>query len=436
MASIRCHFICNIYWRPYTMINSLERRVRRLESLVRNMRRRKFEGGAAGHMSHIYDYTELTLADLKDIIINLFSGKVEDITEKLDGMNIQCTLNNQGKVVFIRNKGDLNSETGGMSRDDVAAKWAGRDNVANVYLQAYDTIEKVFKKIGKKFFNPNPNTKILANCECITAGKTNIIMYANAQVDFHNLWVYTREDENSQWQKSDVTMDGIDTLERACDGIDGAQLTPRVMIRVTEKSNSLASSYTSKLDSIFGEVGCSDNNTIDDYRRARFTNLCNDKYQWILTSQDGMEALYNRWFNDDKSTKLPVLKKMYSNNLDDLNNVDYKSIVTECMKPLDTFFARMGNAIIALCDGMVNAGAESAAIDALSNDLEEVVNEIRANGSDELKDRLTMQLDRLSQLGNQLNASEGIVFKYGDRLMKLTGSFASVNQVLGLRFKL
>ena len=154
----------------------LEARVRRLEGLVRSMQRRKFEGGAAGHMKHIYDYTDLTLAEIKDIIANLFSGKVEDITEKLDGMNVQCTVNNQGKVVFIRNKGDLNSETGGMSRDDVAAKWAGKESISKVYLSAYDTIEKVFKKIGKKFFNPDKNTKILANCECITAGKTNIIM--------------------------------------------------------------------------------------------------------------------------------------------------------------------------------------------------------------------------------------------------------------------
>jgi hypothetical protein len=149
-----------------------------------------------------------------------------------------------------------------------------------------------------------------------------------------------------------------------------------------------------------------------------------------------MNALYNRWFNDDKSTKLTVLKKIYKDNLDDLNNVDYKSIVSECMQPLDTFFSRFGNSIIALCDGMVNAGAESATIDALSSDLEEVVSEIRENGSVELKDRLTAQLNRLSQLGNQLNASEGIVFKYGDRLMKCTGSFAALNQILGLRFKM
>ena len=130
------------------------------------------------------------------------------------------------------------------------------------------------------------------------------------------------------------------------------------------------------------------------------------------------------------------LMMINKDNLDDLNNIDYKSIVGECMRPLDTFFSRFGNSIIALCDGMVNAGAESATIDALSNDLEEVVSEIRENGSVELKDKLTLQLNRLAELGNQLNASEGIVFKYGDRLMKLTGSFASANQILGMRFKL
>ena len=411
-------------------VYELEDRVIALENKI------LFEGGASGHMSHIYDYTELSLRDIEDIITNLLSGKVEDITEKLDGMNIQCTMNNDGKVVFVRNKGDLNSEAGGMVRDDVAAKWAGKEGVAKVYLQAYDTIEKVFKKIGKKFFNPDKNTKLLANCECITSGKTNILMYANAQVDFHNLWKYTREDENSPWQKSEVTTDGLSVLEKACKNIDGAQLTPRVMIRVTDKSNELLNSYTSKLESIFKEAGCSENDTIEDYQRARFENICDDKYPWILSNKQGAEALFNRWFNDDKSVNLKELKKMYKDNIDDLNKVDGKRIVVECMKPLDTFFSRLGNSIIALCDGMVNAGMESKVIETLSNDLEEVVSEIREKGSVEMNDKLTSQLNRLAELGNQLNATEGIVFRYGDKLMKVTGSFSAANQILGMRFNL
>jgi hypothetical protein len=414
----------------------LEARVRRLERLVSNMQRKKFEGGAAGHMRHIYDYTDLTLNNLKEIITNLFSGKVEDVTEKLDGMNMQCTMNNDGNVVFIRNKGDLNSATGGMSIDDIAAKWAGKEHVSNVYMSAADTITKVFKKIGKKFFNPNKNTKILANCECITAGRTNILMYSSAQVDFHNLWVYTREDENSEWKKSEVTQDGIKILEKACEGIDGAQLTPRVIIKVTEKSGDLLNNYINRIDAIFKDAGCSDNDTIEDYRMARFDDLCNKKYSWITKSKDGQTVLFNRWFNDDKSVGLRELKKIYADNLDDLNSVNYKQIVGDCMKPLDVFFGRLGNSIISLCDGMVNAGAESEVISALSGDLEDVVNQIKAGGSAEMNDKLTVQLNRLAELGNQINASEGIVFRYGDKLMKATGSFASVNQILGMRFQL
>jgi len=410
----------------------LEYRIRRLEKLMN-------EGGASGHMSHIYDYTDLTLRDIKDIITNLFSGKVEDITEKLDGMNIQCTLNNDGKVVFVRNKGDLNSEAGGMIRDDVAAKWAGREHVANTYLSAYDTIEKVFKNIGKSFFNPDKNTKILANCECITTGKTNVLVYANAQVDFHNLWIYKRKDENSPWEKDSVTTDGIKVLEKACENIDGAQLTPHVVIRVTEKSAALQEEYISKIESIFNADGCSDDSTIDQYKQARFEKICNKKYPWITDNPVGMKALYNRWFNDDKSTKLTELKKIYKDNLDEfttLNSTDYKDIVSECSRPLDVFFSRFGNAIIKLCDGLVNAGAESHVIDTLSADLKNIVADVQASGSDELNKELTFHLNRLAELGNQINATEGIVFKYGDRLMKCTGSFAALNRALNLRFKM
>lgn len=413
---------------------SLERRIRKLENVIK--RSAKCEGGAAGHMKHIYDYTDLTLGDTKGIIRNLFSGKIEDVTEKLDGMNIQCTMNNNGNVVFIRNKSDLNSATGGMSVNDMADKWAGKERIAKVYLNAAEVIEKVFKKIGKRFFNPDKNTKILANCECITAGKTNILMYASAQVDFHNLWVYTREDENSEWKKSEVTMDGIDRLDKACEGIDGAQLTPRVVIRVTEQSEKLLIKYIKEIDAVFKEAGCKESSTIDDYKKARFADICEKRCKWVLTNKDGQDALFNRWFNGDKSVKLTELRKMYPDNNDDLANVDYKKIVGDCMRPLDTFFSRFGNSIISLCDGLVNAGAESQVIDALRNDLEETIDAVKASGSAELNDKMVTQLNRLNELGNQLNATEGIVFKIGDKLMKCTGSFAALNQALGLRFKL
>ena len=54
-----------------------------------------------------------------------------------------------------------------------------------------------------------------------------------------------------------------------------------------------------------------------------------------------------------------------------------------------------------------------------------------------IEKELEFQLNRLRKLGdNSLNSAEGIVFVYKGRLMKCTGSFAAVNQILGLRFNM
>ena len=51
-----------------------------------------YEGGAGGHMAHPIDYTDFTGEQLIELVDNLFSGKIETMKEKLDGMNIKVKL--------------------------------------------------------------------------------------------------------------------------------------------------------------------------------------------------------------------------------------------------------------------------------------------------------------------------------------------------------
>ena len=37
--------------------------------------------------------------------------------------------------------------------------------------------------------------------------------------------------------------------------------------------------------------------------------------EWLNGGKDVVTAVYNRWFNDDKSFKAPELKKIYADNL-------------------------------------------------------------------------------------------------------------------------
>lgn len=393
------------------------------------------EGGASGHMAHPYDYTEFTLRDLKGLIRNLFSGKIEDITEKIDGTNIQASMNKQGQVVFIRNKTDLNSELGGMTIDDMARKWEAKPSVAKTFLTAGHIITEVFEQIGPKFFNPSDNKKLVLNCECVTEGKTNVLYYNSSQVDFHDIWVYEKNEEG-KWENTDVTKTGLDIIQKACEKVDNAQITPKLIIKVQQDSEEILVSFIKKLDRIFKDANCKEMSTVDDWKFSRFVSYCKEHEEWtdwVLKSGEGTKLLYNRWFHDDKSVNIKKISELYPENENDVRSVDkkeYKKWVASVMEPLDNFFIELGNSIIELCDGILNKDSKAEIVKKLKNDLEDAVSEIELNGDDDANQKMTRQLQRLEGIG--LNATEGIVFRYKGKLMKCTGSFAALNQLLGM----
>lgn len=400
-----------------------------LKTYLANERQIVLEGGMAGHMAHPIDFSFFTAKDLKQLISDLFSGRITDITEKVDGANIQATVNTNGEVVFIRNSSDLNGANGGMTIKEMTEKWSDRPEVGNKFLTAGKTIKKVFANIDNKFFNPSPTKKTVVNCECIIEGITNIIPYANTQVDFHDIYVYKKMNEG--WVLDEVTKKGLDVIEKACADYDDAKLTPKVIIEITDKSNDMIKKYTDMIDELFGK---DDELSIDAWKFARFNELIKEKAPWILTKTEGAKILFNRWFNADKSTNLRLVKQMYADNLDELTEMDktgYKEMVGEVIEPLDDIFMKLGNDIIRMCSGLINGSNNDKAVMKLQDEMRKVVKEIKANGSKTAQTKLVRQLKKLERLGGDqtINAAEGIVFKYKGRLMKLTGSFAPLNQM-------
>lgn len=395
------------------------------ESLVVN------EGGASGHLAHPIDFSFFTAKDLKQLVSDIFSGKIEDVTEKIDGTNLQATMNPKGEVVFIRNLGDLNSENGGMSIDDMANKWADKPSVADTFVRAGKIIKKVFDKVGVNYFNPDANTRIVLNCECVNAGVTNIMPYASACVSFHDIWVY--KFASGVWSNVDITKKGLDVIEKACAGVDNAKLTPKVIIEMTENSNELIEKYCDMIDDLFGR---DDKLSIDGWKRARFDEMVAEKYPWIAKDKTAMTALFNRWFNGDKSTNLRDLKKIYNDEVESLSDLEkglYKEIVSDIIDPLDQIFLKLGNDVIRLCGGLLNGSQNDKVLQKIQDDMRKVVKDVKSEGSSTAQAKLVKQLKRLERLGGDqsVNSCEGIVFRYKGRLMKLTGSFAPINQILG-----
>lgn len=372
-------------------------------------------GGLTGHMIHPYECKELTVGQVKDMVRGIFNGEIE-LTEKVDGMNIQVTVNTKGEVVFLRNKGDLNSVNGGMTLDQMKVKWADNPDVMNTFVSAGEILINALK--GKRFsFNPRCDLKYTLNCECVRAGKTNVMPYGKSMVIVHNIWVYRRGEQG--WEKVCESTRGLNRI--IGNGVDGP-------VKLTMKSNE-CDDLIVRIEEVLGR---NNDRTIEYEMWNRYIDFVynNESYRWILSSARGCRALYLRWFWNEKTINLKELKEIYRDNIPALSGIESsngKGIVTAVTKDIDDLFIEIGQSVMGSVTGYINEGNDDVVED-LMDDLEEVVDTIMESGNEEQIYKVDYQLRRMR---GGLLPIEGVVFNWNGRLMKLTGNFAPLNQIMG-----
>lgn len=393
-----------------------------------------YEGGAGGHMAHPIDYTDFTGNELIELVENLFLGKVQTMKEKLDGMNINATMNDKGEVVFIRNNSERNSEKGGMSIDDMMEKWAEKEHQKTVYGTAGKIITEIFSKLDVEYFNPKPGVRKIINCECIVEGKTNIMPYAKDRVAFHGYKLYELTDKldkngNKSWVEIDEVEGDVDAIYKAAEGIDAAMPRPNLIIKSVEEGQKFVKQFTKSIDRLFADEDLKLTDSIEEWKFTRFNKV---KPEWL---DKNVREIFNRWFNNDKSFKATELKKIYPDHYNEVKDDKFgKPFIEKVMQPLDNLFLAIGNELIDLLDGFTNKEFHNNVVDTLKRDMEETIELVKQSGSTEIQNKVEKNLNRLQALGDKFNSAEGVVFMYKGRLMKMTGSFAAVNQILGTRF--
>ena len=385
-----------------------------------------FEGGAGGHMAHPFDYTDFTANDLIDLVDSLFKGKVEHLKEKLDGFNISATMNNDGDIIFVRNETERNSEKGGILLKDLKARWDGKEQQKKVFMTAGKIIEQIFPKVGKEFFNPDDIHRKYINCECIIAGKTNIMFYAKDRVAFHGYQIWKLV--NGKWQFDEDVEGHVDELYKAAEGIDEAKPRPDLMIKNIEEGTKFADKFSKAITKLFEDEGLKLTDSIEEWKKARYKKFAPD---WCKDDID----IFNRLCNGDKSINLRELKKRYPNeDLSDLDKGMKKSLPAQIMEPMDNLFLAIGNELIDQLEGFVNSDNKDKVISTLKTDMEEIIKTIENSDSVDAKDKLEKSMRRLQGLGSKYNVAEGIVVVWKGRRFKFTGSFAALNAALGTRF--
>jgi len=400
------------------------------------------EGGAYGHMNHPFD-TEinLTFGQLKDIVNKALEGNLDLAREKTDGQALAVSWRD-GRLVAARNKGHLkNKGENALDIKGVATKFAGRGELEKAYNFAMNDLSKAIKSLSEK-----QRDKIFKggacfmNLEVIYPTSVNVIPYGQALLVFHGTMEFNEEGiaigENQDAAKILAGM-----IKQVNQDVQSAYTISGPPINELPKSKNLTSlkgKYNSKISKLQSKFKLKDNDGIADYHQAFWMDFVNKKSPSKLDNRTLM-GLVKRWAFYDKSFRLD--KK----NLSDVKTMewakgidknDHAKMAKDNIRPFEDIFLGIGADILSFMSSVLTANPDKA-IRAMKNQLDKTIKDVRKSGDVKKIAKLKMELQRLKAIGgtDKIVPNEGIVFVYGGKTFKLTGTFAPLNQILGLFYE-
>jgi len=397
------------------------------------------EGGGFGHLSHPFDIDDFTFKDLADIIDKSLSGELEWAREKTDGQNLLVTWKD-GALRAARNGGHIkNFGEKSLTVSGIEAMFAGRGTVATAFTSAAQDLQDAFAKLTdkqkEKIFQ---NGKKFMSVEVIDANNPNVIKYGFSELRFHGTLEYD-VDGNAigQLNKEDGRILGgmIDQVRASRQTTFDIKSLPKLQMKKLPNYDALKAKFTSELKSIMKEYGMSSSNTIKDYIRAHWEQRVEDNFP-SLNDQE-KEMLVQRWAFFVKQPNIRQLKKMLPDvdiaSFEKTHKDDYKQMQLK----FEHLFLKLGVEVVKGMSTFLAVNPEFTN-NTLKTDLDAVVKKASKSKDPAIAKKLAAELQRFSDIGgvDAVMPTEGITFFYKGELLKLTGTFAPINQLIGLMWKI
>jgi hypothetical protein len=397
------------------------------------------EGGAYGHMNHPFD-TEinLTFGQLKDIVNRALDGNLEFAREKTDGQALAISWID-GRLVAARNKSHLkNKGAGALDINGVADKFAGRGELTDAYNFAMKDLSNAIKSLSQaqkdKVFK---NGSCFMNIEVIYPTSVNVIPYGQPLLVFHGTMEYDENgDAIGESAEAGRVLGGM--LKQVNADVQSKYTLQGPPVLKLPKSQDLSSKkgkYLTMISKLQKEFGLGDTAGVADYHQAWWENFVDKKTPTTLDNATKM-GLVKRWAFNEKGFRID------KNSIKDektlawaikIDKEDHKGISKDNLMKFEDIFLGVGADVLEFTASVLTVNPDSALRD-MKKRLEQTIKDVQASGDPKKIDKLKLELKRLNAIGGakRIVPIEGIVFVYNGQTFKLTGAFASLNQLLGI----
>jgi hypothetical protein len=394
------------------------------------------EGGAYGHMNHPFDISmNLTFGDLKKIINNALDGKLGVVKEKTDGQALAISWK-KGRLIAARNKGHLaNGGENALDMNALASKFAGRGELSDAYNFAMKDLSTAISGLSEKerqsIFKDG---SAFCNLEVIYPENANVIPYGQSLLVLHNVVDY---DDKGNAIGSVAGAEGklaamIKKINANVQSKYTIQGPPITKLPKDEKLSSQKGKFNGMLSALQSRFKLSDKDGIAEYHYAWWMKFVNDSKKNL--TQLEKEGLARRWAFDNKSFGIKSITDEDAKKWADGVDKDAKDkIMKGNIRKFEDIFLGVGAEVLSFMSSVLTAQPD-AALQSIKSSLESSISDIRSGGSEAQIKRLEKELARLNAIGgfDKLVPNEGLVFVYKGNVYKLTGTFAPLNQILGI----
>ena len=393
------------------------------------------EGGAVGHLYHMYDNRDLTFNEIKMLLTSASEGKLERVSEKFDGQNCVFTwdvTNDELKVA--RSGGDI--KRGGMDAKSLATKFAGRGNVSAAFDNAFTVLNQAVGSLPeatkKKIFGNSGN--FWYSVEVIYTENPNVINYDSNNVLFHGWPVFEVHGENVT--KTDDAK-GVELLSQRIKQMQKAitlrnwKIRGPAMLQIKKLSDgSAVSNAISDIEQAQKSAGVGDDDTIGDY----LFNVISDKAEAAGFSDDVNDAITNRVLQNPGAPTLNDIKKMISPKERE-SAVSFvkngQQLLSQSILPIELAIHKFAVEFLkGVSSTLISKPSKEAS--RIRNELQTAISRIQASGNEAAMTIMKKQLEKLGDVGDIETSVEGVVFLYKGNAYKFTGNFSGINGILGL----
>ena len=397
------------------------------------------EGGAAGHMSHPFDEKDLTFADFKKIVTSGLQGELnfdEEATEKTDGQNVFATVQD-GEVKFARNKTELANP---MDLGTFKNKFEGHASklVQDTFQFAAEDLANSLNKLSPKDLEVFDNGKNWMNMELIYSKNPNVIYYDRDIIQFHG--IKKTDGEGNTIGEDNKPARSIAKAMQDLKVNVGKTFTiiPPQIIKLGKdlEFDKNQSKFIKQIETLRDRYKLTDADEVSRYHEMWWRETIDTNFPDL--QQDYKEGLLLRWaYGDKKSLNMRSLTKEIGKDeaasVKKFDKEDVKKKYKENIRPFEDLFLELGSIILKNASNFVAANPDKE-MQRLHSQIRSESEKIKKGGGEAQIAKVEAELARLERIGGieSIIPTEGIVFVYKGKTMKLTGTFAAINQLMGI----